>query len=233
MLESRATICPESPALAQVSGNSAGSALARTACLLLLAGSAAAADRWVTDALQVDMRRGESLQHAIVSMVPAGTRVELLREAGDSGYAQVRLPGGQEGWILKRFLVAAPPARTTMPAVAARLADLEAVNEQLRKTRAELADAQRAANSLGSELEQVRRVSASAIAVADENTELKRRVAGAEKALAAMTEARDSLESRSGRNWFLAGAAAVLAGVMVGLLLPRIRLRRRSSWERF
>ena len=41
-----------------------------------------------------------------------------------------------------------------------------------------------------------------------------------------------TLASRERRDWFLAGAGAVLIGVLLGLLLPRLRAGRRRSWDR-
>lgn len=53
--------------------------------------------------------------------------------------------------------------------------------------------------------------------------DLRHQLEGAERA---------SLEQRSReqRRWFITGAAVLLAGLLLGLLLSRLRLRRRSRW---
>lgn len=40
----------------------------------------------------------------------------------------------------------------------------------------------------------------------------------------------DQVRSGSSRDWFFAGAGVLLAGILVGLIAPRLRRRRRSSW---
>ena len=39
-----------------------------------------------------------------------------------------------------------------------------------------------------------------------------------------------SLADRSNRDWFLLGAGVLVSGVLVGLILPRLRVQRRSRW---
>jgi SH3 domain protein len=39
------------------------------------------------------------------------------------------------------------------------------------------------------------------------------------------------LTNRNKQDWFLIGAGVVVAGVLIGLILPNLRLkRRRSTW---
>jgi SH3 domain protein len=32
------------------------------------------------------------------------------------------------------------------------------------------------------------------------------------------------------RDWFLIGAGVLFGGILLGLILPRLKLRRRSGW---
>jgi SH3 domain protein len=38
------------------------------------------------------------------------------------------------------------------------------------------------------------------------------------------------LGSRNNQNWFVVGAAVLLAGIVVGLVAPSLRRKRRSDW---
>lgn len=60
---------------------------------------------------------------------------------------------------------------------------------------------------------------------------LQTRVFALEKQLAVLREANLRLKDRSDREWFVIGAAAVLAGMMIGLIVPKIQWRRKS-WHK-
>jgi SH3 domain protein len=38
------------------------------------------------------------------------------------------------------------------------------------------------------------------------------------------------LAGRSNQNWFIVGAAVLLSGIVVGLVAPSLRRKRRSDW---
>jgi len=40
-----------------------------------------------------------------------------------------------------------------------------------------------------------------------------------------------SLKDRTAMDWFLRGAGVIIAGILLGLVIPRIRFRRRDSWS--
>lgn len=219
-------------------------------CLLVLVVIAAplqsveAQTRWVTDKVEIDVRRGKSLQHAIVRMVPTGTTVELLEQDRDEGYSRIRLPGGAEGWILSRYLVDEPPARVALPAALERL---EGAEEKRRAAEAAMRDLRAERDQLAGQLEvtgaardeqarelaEIRRISAGAIDLNESNRALKEQVAALEQQAAALTEENRRLKSGSTRDWFLAGGATIVVGILLGLLLPRLRVKRRSSWDSF
>jgi SH3 domain protein len=41
------------------------------------------------------------------------------------------------------------------------------------------------------------------------------------------------LSARSDREWFIVGAAVVTFGILLGLIIPRLRLQKKSSWGDF
>jgi SH3 domain protein len=39
-----------------------------------------------------------------------------------------------------------------------------------------------------------------------------------------------ALASRANREWFMLGAAVLVAGIVLGLIIPSLRRKRRTDW---
>lgn len=211
-------------------------------CLLALAATAANAQtRYVSDRLEVTLRTGTSTQHSIIRMLPSGARVEVLAADPATGYTRVRTSDGVEGWLLTRYLMEQPSARDRLAAATSRvetldgrIADLSAEVEVLSRERDALA-AERAGLSaeleeLRAELDRVRRVSASAMELDKANRELRTRLVAAEQGGDSLRMEVTELKRNTRRDWFLAGAGVMVFGLLLGLILPRLKLGRRSGW---
>jgi SH3 domain protein len=199
---------------------------------------------YIEDQLKLPMRKGQSTSHAIVRMLPSGMKVEVLERNKETGYARIRTPAGTEGWVLSRYLMKTPAARERLKEAEAKLAALEAEKagfdaklnalsvekEKLEHERARL----REENSrLTEELDHIRRTSANAVAIAEENKALKGRLAVAEQELQSLRQETNDLKSGVAQQWFMLGGGAVLLGIILGLILPNLRMRRRSRWGRY
>lgn len=213
-------------------------------CAVMAPLAAQDGERWVTDSFEVTLRSGKSTKQSIVRMLPSGTRVELLETDADTGYSRVRTAGGAEGWILSRYLLAKPPARVTLPEVQQRLERLDAqrretgqTNSDLQRERDELqariAQLERSLASTEQDLAELRRLSANVVQVDEQNKQLGRRLAETEQLLQELRAENQALASRSNREWFIVGAGVLLGGMVLGLILPRIRWKRKSSWSDF
>jgi SH3 domain protein len=212
--------------------------------LCLLACVAAAADaqtRYVSDRLEVTLRTGTTTQHAIIRMVPSGTRVEVLETDAASGNSRVRTADGAEGWVLTRYLMDQPAARDQLAAATsrmetlnARVADLAAQADTAGRERDALAaerDGLRAElEEVRAELDRIRRVSASALELDQANRELRTRLAAAEQVADSLRAELAEAKSTTRRDWFLAGAGVLVLGLLLGLILPRLKFSRRSRW---
>lgn len=207
--------------------------------LLLIPLAAMSQTRYVSDELTITFRTGPSTQNAIQRNLTSGARLEVLGTEGD--WSHVRLANGDEGWVLTQYLQAEPTAGVELAAATrqleaatARVGELEARTEQLE---AELAATSQAlegleteSTGLESELRDIRSASANALTLRDENEELRRRVSEltSQTNVAEMEIA--ELRSRERQNWFIVGAAVLLGGVVIGLIAPSVRPKRRSSW---
>jgi len=210
--------------------------------LVLVNGLAAAETRYVSDRLEIQMRTGKGNQYRILRMLPSGTPLEVLETDQENGYSRVRTPSGVEGWVLSRYLMKGRAARDRLADAEKKLAQLELEN---RKLKAELADLRKAKGGLdqarsqlsrenrklSQQLEEIKRTASSALAIDAENKELKSRIVAYERQLQTLQQENDSLKDRTARDWFMVGAGVVLLGIIIGLIIPRIRWRRKSSWD--
>jgi SH3 domain protein len=205
-------------------------------------GQAWAVTRYVTDQSEVTMRRGESTDYKIERMLPSGEAVDELSTNKETGYSRIRTQDGTTGYVLTRQLLDEPTARDRLAAMEARLAELQQAPDQLAEKLAELQSEHQALEETYTELKgdkerldlqlaSIDQATAEAVSInqrrlelQDENTKLKGEL---ERLKGAIKEA----ENQTQQRWFLIGAGVAGAGILIGLILPRMRFRRRkSSW---
>lgn len=196
---------------------------------------------WVTDQFEITMRNGKGSRQTIVRMLPSGTKLEVVEVDKEEGYSRVRTRSGAEGWVLNRYLLRQPPARVTMPDVQAQLARSEAQRKQvaqelrdLKKENAtvkgQLGQSESSSDDLQRELARITSLSSNTVQIDAENRQLKQTLAQTQQALEDAEAESRRLASRSNREWFVIGALVVMFGILVGLILPRIRWKKKSSW---
>ena len=212
--------------------------------LFLLAGNAAAETRYVSDVLEITMRSGKGTSYGITRMLRSGTEVQVLEVDKKAGYSKVRTSSGKEGWVLSRFLMNGKAARERLAAAEKNLAELELENRKLTTAMSALTDEKKSLeNNLGNlegesrsvsqELAEIKRTASSALAIDSENKDLKSRLVSLERELQTVQQENQSLKDRTARDWFMVGAAVVLLGIIIGLIIPKIRFRKKSSWDTF
>lgn len=212
--------------------------LAAAVGLILMSAASAAATRYVSDELSINMRRGPGTSYGISELLSAGTQVETLDET--NGWTQVRTPEGETGYVLTRFLSNTPAARTRIARMESQVEALKSENKALR---AELATALEGSSELGqlkrelvaenkaleAELARITRVSANAVRISEENEEFRERLLAMQSEVERLRFENKSLQSR--RNGMKIGALILIGGIVLGLLLPMFRRRRKGSWD--
>ena len=203
---------------------------------------AQAQTRYVTDRTIVEIRRGPSTEYLILRNLEAGERVEVLEQNEEAGYSRVRVADqGTEGWILTRFLSAEPIARERLAvaerglaAARERVTALEGQTAELTRdltaTRAELQQTQTNHGNVSKELTDIRTAAANVVEIRDRNTRLQQTLIERERQVEELTAENARLAGRSNQNWFVVGAAVLLAGIVIGLVAPSLRRKRRSDW---
>ncbi len=211
---------------------------------LVMIGNAIAETRYISDRLEITMRSGKGTNYGITRMLRSGTPVEVLDIDKGSGYSHVRTNSGKEGWVLSRFLMKGRAARDLLVRTEKSLAELELENRKMAANIATLTpennlleknlgtlDGQ--TRNVSQELAEIKRTASSALALDSENKNLKGRVVSLERQMQTLNQENESLKDRTARDWFMVGAAVVLLGIITGLVIPRIRIRKKSSWDQF
>jgi SH3 domain protein len=197
--------------------------------------------RYVTDSLKLEARSGPSTDHRIFKMLESGTPVTLLEEDPGSGYSRVALEDGSEVWILSRFLMDEPSARAQLIEAVEKYTrereiarDLTSQLETLGQTVSELehdrSELARDKKLLQTELSQIKQAAADTLAINERNEKLARELETLASELDSANLRMRTLKERSERDWFLAGAGVLLGGMILGLVIPKIRWKRRRGW---
>jgi SH3 domain protein len=215
---------------------------ALTLILILCSASPFAQTAYVTDELEITLRTGESTGHRIIRMLPTGDRLTVLATNSDSGYSKVRTASGAEGYVLTRQLVNQPVARDRLAAAEAEVAALKAAPGELSSRLASLRDEHAklqeshkqlldAKQQVDQEFAALKRTANNAVRIANERNELRKQVASLTREVEDIKQQNRELENKTAQNWFLIGAGVVVGGIVLGLILPHLRVRRRkSSW---
>ena len=170
--------------------------------------SAVAESAWVSDQFRVPVRSGPSSQHRIVHRgIPSGTELVVLDVDDDANFTHVRTVGGTEGWLPSQYIVDEPIARL-------RLAETEI---DLRAARAEVA-------TLREQLANVPRTTGEVTPGHDELLRLNARL---RDEVGDLIDDNRALEQAATRDALLIGAALVLVGLVIGVLI-RSRTRQRG-----
>ena len=209
---------------------------------LVVAGQAQAQTqtRYVTDRTQVELRRGPSTEYRILRYLEAGDRVEVLEQS--EGFSRIKVSGQDtEGWMPTASLIAEPIARDRLAAAERtattareRATALEEQNRELERnlaaTRAELEQTKASHGTVSRELAEIRTASANVVKLHDDNASLQQRLVQRDLEVEQLTTENSRLAARSNQNWFVVGAAVVLGGIVIGLVAPTLRRKRRSDW---
>jgi SH3 domain protein len=210
--------------------------------LFSLASASIAETRYISDKIYVPLRVGDGSKYRIIHRgLPSGEQLELISSNEDSGYSQVRTSKGVEGWLPSHYLTSSPAARSQLEASKKRIEELTTASKELRaqlenttqnsqETNSVVEELKLENKSLAEELEEIKRISANSIKLDDDN----RRLLESNQMLSSEVDVLKTDNARLRENkeneFFLNGAFAVLIGVMVALIVPRMMPKRRSDW---
>ncbi|GAB1257191.1 TIGR04211 family SH3 domain-containing protein [Aurantivibrio plasticivorans] len=209
---------------------------------ITLASLAQAQTRYVSDELRINLRSGEGDQYRITKFLRSGTRMEILEAGSTEDWAKVRIASGEEGWVRTQYLQAEPIARDLLAQARKKIAELTALQNNLNSSSSELQqqnatlsaqlqESQELAAKLARELDELKRISANAVQLNNANKQLMEQRQILDTEIDVLKAENERLSDNSNQTWFLYGAIAVIIGVLLTLILQKIRMRRSySEW---
>lgn len=197
--------------------------------------------RYVRDELYVPIRSGQGSEYRILQMGVSGTKLTVLEDNKQTGYTKVRTEGGEEGWIESQYLQNSPVAATLLARANRELEQLRTQNAELKKnlgetrsTEQSASEALQAATSerdrLRDELDKLKALSANAIDLDKDNRELRHTNQELRNRADMLSAENQQLRDSRENDAFLNGAFAVVIGVGITLLVPRLWPKRKSEW---
>lgn len=212
--------------------------------LVLSAGIATAESVWVSDQFEVMLRTGPATSNAIERMLTSGTQLEVLEQDRDSGYSRVQTQAGTEGWVLTRYLMQEASAREQLATLSNQLssasergssmgAQLDAIRREQQNAASQIRSLEREKADLESELAKIKRTAANVLAIDSQNETMQQQLVAFEIQVGALEKENEELASKTTLNWFMVGAAVLFVGVLLGLVLPRMRWQKRSRYDSF
>ncbi len=201
----------------------------------------AAETKYVTDEVEIMMRTGTSTNNSIVRVLRSGESVTLIEADQTSQYSLVETEGGKQGYVLSRFLLDEPVARQQLATLRERheqqqlrvdeqaqeLAQLSAELQQERSDNEVLKKTLRASEQ---ELAQIREAAQDTLNILEQNKRMQTVVDELRKEKAVLSEANAELSDTTQIDWFVRGAAVSLIAFLIGIVVTRIRWRKKDSW---
>lgn len=201
--------------------------------------------RYISDMVLVPVRSGPGSDYRIINRgLPSGTVLIVYGQSDDGEWIDVESPGGTRGWIPTQYLQTDPPA-------ALLINDLRVELEQFRGERNRLVNQLDASSSevdevggmvdqlesaletTRTELTEIKRVSAAAIELDLMNQQLVAELESERSEADLLRLENVRLRERITNNQMLDGALAVLLGVILAVIAPRLwpRKRRQDGWS--
>ena len=196
---------------------------------------------YVNDINYVPLRSGKSNKYRIIHKgLKSGTPLILIESDPEENYSRVITSTGLQGWIETQYLSEAPIARSQLEDI--RAANKSMLRELQNRTanEAQLAEAltqskqthkqlKRNNQALESELTEIKKISANAINLDNNNRKLLQSNEILKIEIAELQADNARLADKSDKEWFLRGAFAVFIGAILAITLPRLKIKSRAK----
>lgn len=200
--------------------------------------------RYISDTQYVPVRSGAGNDYRIIHRgLPSGTRLTVLETSADGDWAHITTGSGTEGWLRAQHLMSEVPAATQLEQVRAsseqlrqRNSELETQLSELQVERSELStemgDTGAELAQVSEELAQLKQISGKAVQLDTDNRRLTEEAESLRAEVGTLNAENQRLQDKLQSGQFIDGALAVLLGVIITLVVPRLwpKRRRSSSW---
>jgi len=200
--------------------------------------------RYISDKQYVPLRSGGGTDYRITHRgLPSGTRLTVARSSDDGLWAEITTDAGTNGWIRTQYLMNEVPAARRLDAAikqaqqaSGNSTELAAELETLKAERAQLlgqvTDSDSQLGSVSEQLNQLKQISGKAVQLDEDNRRLIIESENLRSEVETLEAENLRLKDKLSSEDFLNGALAVLLGVIITLVVPRLWPKRRksSSW---
>lgn len=201
--------------------------------------------QYVSDKVLVPVRSCAGADYRIVNRgLPSGTALLVFAESDDGEWAEIETRGGTRGWIPSQYLQQEPPAALLINDLRVELeqarAERDRVVSQLNQSSTEVDEADETIIGLTTtiertqaELTEIKRVSAAALDLDLMNQQLVAELESGRSSADLLRLENVRLRERIANNQMMDGALAVLLGVILAVVAPRLwpRKKRPDGWS--
>jgi SH3 domain protein len=198
---------------------------------------------YITDSFKITLRTGPSSENKVIAMPTSGEAVEVLDS--QDNWTHIRLldrgQGTLEGWVLSRYLIERLPwelqagnLKAENSSIKEKLARIQ--SEQGETTRreqeltGELKKNSEALKKLQTEYESLKQGATDYLNLKEEYDTIRSKLETIQKTAHTLTAENERLKSSQRNRWFAAGAAVLLIGMIIGLVLGRREKKRKSLY---
>jgi SH3 domain protein len=218
--------------------------------LLLLQGAIPALSfgeeqRYITDEILVPVRSGAGGEYRIVNKgLSSGTPITQFSLSEDGIWAEVETRGGTRGWLRAQYIQVEKPSQLLLQEAERQYAELEADRNKIRsmlddsqsvayEADGELAELKKKLATNEAELSQIKQISGAAIELDSRNQSLAKSLETKRSEAELLKLENVRLQERIKSNQIIDGALAVLLGVIIMALAPKLvpKRRRNDGWS--
>ena len=212
--------------------------------LILTPSLSNAETRYVTDQFEITMRSGASTSNSIVSMLKSGQALKVLEQDEATRYSLVETSTGRQGYVLSRYLDELPSGRDRYTQLKNRSEQLEAKISQLntelnsyksekKEHIAEISSLTKILNETQKELNDLTESTRDTLRVVKQNESLKARINELDKDKQMLSEENAQYKDSTAMDWFIRGAGVSLLAFLIGIIVTKIRWKKRDSWGNY
>jgi len=198
----------------------------------------AASNKYVIDHILITMRSGMGSEFQILRTLPSGTELEILQVNQETGYSLARTVKNKvEGWVLTQYLSSTPIHRDRLAKIEKKLAAVEKENAQLKSNskksgkqssvlQKEWDSLQAVNDKLTMDLNRIKNITKNPVKLSAENATLKSASNEMEKEITFLRKENQVLKNSSENDGYITGASILIAGLILGFIIPMIKIRR-------
>ena len=192
---------------------------------IAVAFSANAVDKYVTENVDIYLRRGPGSQYAYSNAVKAGQKVIELEKSADGKYTRIQLSNGNSAWIESNKLKDQPSFKELVPSLEAQLAEYKDKVDNAEKNQQ---------NAIRDYAEKLQKAEQTIESLQAKNNELEQLNKQQDMKLESMLNQVDDKRRDLIVTWFTYGGLVAGGGLLLGLILPAIipSRRKKDRWMR-